>query len=335
MPAPDGPRPPLADRPGDRRGPRARVVRHDLRRRGARRAAPGSGRRPDLRPRPRWASGPTAISCRSSRAAPRSPRTSSRSAIPAPTHIEPHLPRVTFNPSILAATPAILVMVGGAAKAEIVARILDGPRLDPAAPDGLPGPAGAADARRDLAPRRRSGSPAATAIVIEQAAPAGFVESPDGTPIAWWEESPGTARSSDPRPTLILVHGATADHTAFRAVAPALRRVPPGDLDRPPRPGRERRSTCPTRSSASTRTSRRWSTSWLPRPAGPVDVVGHSFGGRCGLGAALLTKNLRRLVVYEGAPAPAGRAFQDEALLARARRARARPATTTGSWPRS
>ncbi|HEY2888475.1 MAG TPA: 6-phosphogluconolactonase [Candidatus Limnocylindrales bacterium] len=59
--------------------------------------------------------------------------------IPAPTHIEPHLPRVTFNPSILAATPAILVMVGGAAKAEIVARILDGPRLDPAAPDGLPG----------------------------------------------------------------------------------------------------------------------------------------------------------------------------------------------------
>jgi 6-phosphogluconolactonase len=60
-------------------------------------------------------------------------------AIPAPTHIEPHLPRVTFNPSILAATPAILVMVSGAAKARIVARILDGPRLDPAAPDGLPG----------------------------------------------------------------------------------------------------------------------------------------------------------------------------------------------------
>jgi 6-phosphogluconolactonase len=59
-------------------------------------------------------------------------------AIPAPTHIEPHLPRVTFNPSILAATPAILAMVGGGAKAEIVARILDGPRLDPAASDGLP-----------------------------------------------------------------------------------------------------------------------------------------------------------------------------------------------------
>jgi len=60
-------------------------------------------------------------------------------AIPAPTHIEPHLPRVTFNPSILAATPAILAMVGGAAKADVVGRILDGPRLDPAASDGLPG----------------------------------------------------------------------------------------------------------------------------------------------------------------------------------------------------
>jgi 6-phosphogluconolactonase len=59
-------------------------------------------------------------------------------AIPAPTHIEPHLPRVTFNPAILDATSAILAMVGGAAKAEVLARILDGPRVDPATPDGLP-----------------------------------------------------------------------------------------------------------------------------------------------------------------------------------------------------
>ena len=35
-----------------------------------------------------------------------------------------------------------------------------------------------------------------------------------------------------------------------------------------------------------------------------VDVVGHSYGGRCALGAALLTQNIRRLVVYEGAPSP-------------------------------
>jgi 6-phosphogluconolactonase len=59
-------------------------------------------------------------------------------AIPAPTHVEPHLPRVTFNPAILAATSAILVMVSGAAKADVLARILDGPRVDPGSPDGLP-----------------------------------------------------------------------------------------------------------------------------------------------------------------------------------------------------
>jgi len=59
--------------------------------------------------------------------------------IPAPTHVEPHVPRVTFNPSILAATPAIMAMVSGAEKADVLARILDGPRRDPGSPDGLPG----------------------------------------------------------------------------------------------------------------------------------------------------------------------------------------------------
>jgi 6-phosphogluconolactonase len=58
--------------------------------------------------------------------------------IPAPTHVEPHLPRVTFNPSILEATREIVVMVSGAAKADVLARILDGPRLDPGSSDGLP-----------------------------------------------------------------------------------------------------------------------------------------------------------------------------------------------------
>ena len=58
--------------------------------------------------------------------------------IPAPTHVEPHVPRVTFNPTILDAAGAILVMVSGAGKADVLARILDGPRLDPATADGLP-----------------------------------------------------------------------------------------------------------------------------------------------------------------------------------------------------
>ena len=56
----------------------------------------------------------------------------------APSHVEPHLPRVTFNPSILDAAPAVLVMVTGGAKAGVLSRVLDGPRLEPGSPDGLP-----------------------------------------------------------------------------------------------------------------------------------------------------------------------------------------------------
>jgi pimeloyl-ACP methyl ester carboxylesterase len=44
----------------------------------------------------------------------------------------------------------------------------------------------------------------------------------------------------------------------------------------------------------------------------PVDVVGHSYGGRIALGAALRTDRIRRVVSYEGAPpVPWGRGYQD------------------------
>ena len=52
---------------------------------------------------------------------------------------------------------------------------------------------------------------------------------------------------------------------------------------------------------------------------GSVDVVGHSFGGRIGLGAALLTSSLRRLVTYESAPAAPGTSFEPPGLTARLR----------------
>lgn len=54
--------------------------------------------------------------------------------VPAPGHIEPHLPRVTLSPHLLPAAGAILVMVPGAAKAAIVAECFGAPR----APDRLP-----------------------------------------------------------------------------------------------------------------------------------------------------------------------------------------------------
>lgn len=44
--------------------------------------------------------------------------------IPAPEHVEPHLQRVTLNPRLLSAAGAVIVMVSGASKAEIVASVL-------------------------------------------------------------------------------------------------------------------------------------------------------------------------------------------------------------------
>jgi 6-phosphogluconolactonase len=57
-------------------------------------------------------------------------------AIPAPTHIEPHVERVTLNPAILGAAGHVLAVAAGEGKAGVVARILDGPR-DPAALPGV------------------------------------------------------------------------------------------------------------------------------------------------------------------------------------------------------
>jgi 6-phosphogluconolactonase len=52
-------------------------------------------------------------------------------AVPAPEHVEPHLPRVTLNPRLLVAAHHVLVMVPGGAKATVVKRILTTRELDP------------------------------------------------------------------------------------------------------------------------------------------------------------------------------------------------------------
>ena len=47
-------------------------------------------------------------------------------AIPAPSHIRPHLQRLTLNPGVLGAARLVLVMCHGAAKAARVAEVLEG-----------------------------------------------------------------------------------------------------------------------------------------------------------------------------------------------------------------
>lgn len=47
-------------------------------------------------------------------------------AVPAPTHIGPAVPRVTLHPAVVAAARSVLLTVGGAAKATVLAEILQG-----------------------------------------------------------------------------------------------------------------------------------------------------------------------------------------------------------------
>jgi pimeloyl-ACP methyl ester carboxylesterase len=127
-----------------------------------------------------------------------------------------------------------------------------------------------------------------------------FVTSTDGTPIAAFTSGDG--------PPLVLVHGTTADHTTWRATAPVLERsYRVGAIDRR---GRGDSGDGPADAPYSIELEYDDLASVVDALAaefgGPVDVVGHSYGGRIGLGAALRTPAIRRLVVYEGAPSPPG-----------------------------
>jgi pimeloyl-ACP methyl ester carboxylesterase len=129
------------------------------------------------------------------------------------------------------------------------------------------------------------------------AAPDRLVLSADGTPIAVFTSGVG--------PPLVLVHGTTADHTTWRAAGPLLAgtftvhaidrrgRGASGDGPGPYAIEREYEDLAAVADALVT------------EARGPVDVVGHSYGGRCALGAGLLTASIGRIVVYESAPSPA------------------------------
>jgi pimeloyl-ACP methyl ester carboxylesterase len=138
-------------------------------------------------------------------------------------------------------------------------------------------------------------------------APDRTVTSADGTPIAVFTSGIG--------PPLILVHGASADHTTFRVVGPLLAaRFTLHAIDR-----RGRGASGDTAPYAVEREFEDIAVvaAALARDAGrPVDVFGHSYGGRCALGAALLTRDIGRVISYEGAPTPPGERYGDAGLAA-------------------
>jgi pimeloyl-ACP methyl ester carboxylesterase len=132
------------------------------------------------------------------------------------------------------------------------------------------------------------------------------VSSRDGTRIAVFTSGTG--------PPLVLVHGASADHTTFRVVGPILgERFTVHAIDRR---GRGASGDTPPYSIEREFEDVAAVASALAMESGaPVDAVGHSYGGRCALGAALLTDDIRRVVSYEGAPTPPDERYGDAEVL--------------------
>jgi len=112
------------------------------------------------------------------------------------------------------------------------------------------------------------------------------VASADGTTIAY--------RRSGEGPSLVLAHGAASDHSRWGPVLPAFEeRFAVYAVDRRGRGGsgdggdyvaeREFEDLAAVADSIGE----------------PVSLLGHSYGALCALEAALLTKNIRRLVLYD------------------------------------
>jgi pimeloyl-ACP methyl ester carboxylesterase len=147
------------------------------------------------------------------------------------------------------------------------------------------------------------------------------VASLDGTEIAVFVSGSG-------RP-LVVLPGTSSDHTTWRFVLPLLEpRVTVHAVDRRGRGGSGGQpgySLANEYADAAAVVDAAAAAS-----GGPVDLLGHSYGGNVAFGAATRTANLRKLVLYEGWPVPtlAHRTTDPEvlrhldALLAQGERAR-------------
>jgi len=114
-------------------------------------------------------------------------------------------------------------------------------------------------------------------------------------------------------PPLLLVHGAAADHTTFRVIGPALaKRYTVHAIDR-----RGRGASGDTEPYAIDREFEDVAAvaeAFAREVQSPLAVIGHSYGGRCALGAASLTDAITAVVSYEGAPTPPGVTYGDPGL---------------------
>jgi len=112
------------------------------------------------------------------------------------------------------------------------------------------------------------------------------VTSKDGAPITYWRSGHG--------PPLVLVHGTTADHSRWAPVLPAFEKhFSVCAVDRRGRGG--------SGDSEDYALEREFEdvAAVVDSLGGQAFLMGHSYGALCALEASLLTRNVRKLVLYE------------------------------------
>jgi pimeloyl-ACP methyl ester carboxylesterase len=133
---------------------------------------------------------------------------------------------------------------------------------------------------------------AETRILTSRAAMTRIV-SRDGTKIAY--------RTSGDGAPLLLVHGTSGSHERFAPLLPYLE--PYATVHAMDRRGRGGSGDAPEYELAREFEDVAATVDAIAAASGAkVDVYGHSYGGECAFGAALLTSNIRSLVLYEGWP---------------------------------
>jgi pimeloyl-ACP methyl ester carboxylesterase len=114
----------------------------------------------------------------------------------------------------------------------------------------------------------------------------GTVTTEGGTPVAYWRSGKG--------PPLVLVHGTAADHSRWRPVIPALEEsFTVYAIDRRGRGGSG------DAEDYSVEKEFEDVAAVVDSLGEPVNLLGHSYGGLLALEAALLTRNVRKLVLYD------------------------------------
>ena len=131
------------------------------------------------------------------------------------------------------------------------------------------------------------------------------VISKDGTRIAYWQSGQG--------PPLVLIHGTAADHGRWAPVLPAFeQRFTVCAVDRRGRGGSGDREDDYAKEREFEDIS-----AVVDSLGEPVNLLGHSYGALCALEAALLTRNVRKLVLYDPGIEVAGEEIYPQEVIER------------------